>query len=400
VKERIVTRPFEGIKIIDLTHVLAGPFAAYQLGVLGADVIKVENPDDCDQSRHTGDNLELNRRDMGTNYLAQNSNKRAITLNLKTEKGRDILKRMARDADVLIENYRAGAFPALGIGYQDMKKINPRLIYCSMTAFGHDGPRGTHTAYDHAIQATSGIMAMTGTPEVNPLKTGAPVIDYSTGTMAAFAIASALFQRERTGSGQHIDCSMLDVALMLEASHIAGFMSTGKSPKPKGNSHAYASSYFYETKQGQIMLAASNHRQHTRLFAALGRPEMGNKDYEYRRKNFHSEAAELQKIMMEKTAQEWEDYLQANHVPALRVRSMPEALADPQVKTREILHRHEHVPGVEGPMTVPMCAFKYEHGGPSIETPPPRLGEHNADVLASLGYSAADIAALHEEGVV
>jgi len=395
-----VTRPFEGIKIIDLTHVLAGPFAAYQLGVLGADVIKVENPEDCDPSRHTGDNLELNRDDMGTNSLAQNSNKRAITLNLKTEKGRDILRQLARDADVLIENYRAGAFAALGIGYQEMKKINPRLIYCSMTAFGQDGPRGTQTAYDHAIQATSGIMAMTGTPEVNPLKTGAPVIDYSTGTMAALAIASALFQRERTGSGQHIDCSMFDVALMLEASHIAGFMSTGKCPKPKGNSHAYASSYFYETKQGHIMLAASNHRQHTRLFAALGRPEMGHKDYEYRRKNFKSEAAELQKILMEKTAQEWEDYFQANHVPALRVRSMSEALADPQVKTRKILHRHERAAGFEGPMTVPMCAFKYEHGGPSIETPPPRLGEHNADVLASLGYSAADIATLHEEGVV
>jgi len=154
-----VTRPFEGIKIIDLTHVLAGPFAAYQLGVLGADVIKVENPEDCDQSRHSGDNLELNRDDMGTNYLAQNSNKRAITLNLKTEKGRDILRQLAGDADVLIENYRAGAFAALGIGYQDMKKINPRLIYCSMTAFGQDGPRCTQTAYYHAIQSTSGFAA-------------------------------------------------------------------------------------------------------------------------------------------------------------------------------------------------------------------------------------------------
>jgi crotonobetainyl-CoA:carnitine CoA-transferase CaiB-like acyl-CoA transferase len=148
------------------------------------------------------------------------------------------------------------------------------------------------------------------------------------------------------------------------------------------------------------MLAASNNRQHTRLFKVLGRPEMGHKDYEYRRQNFQSEAAELQKILMEKTAQEWEDFFQANHVPALRVRTMPEALQDPQVNTRKILHRHENVPGVDGPLTVPMCAFKFEHGGPSIETPPPRVGEHNADVLGSLGYSAADIAALHAEGVV
>jgi crotonobetainyl-CoA:carnitine CoA-transferase CaiB-like acyl-CoA transferase len=231
-----------------------------------------------------------------------------------------------------------------------------------MTAFGQDGPRGTQTAYDHAIQATSGIMAMTGTPEVNPLKTGAPVIDYSTGTMAAFAIASALFQRERTGSGQHIDCSMFDVALMLEASHIAGFMSTGKCPKPKGNSHAYASSYFYETKQGHIMLAASNHRQHTRLFAALGRPEMGHKDYEYRRKNFESEAAELQKILIEKPRRSGR-IISRRTTPALRVRSMSEALADPKSKRVKILHRHERAAGFEGPMTVPMCAFSYEHGG-------------------------------------
>src|SRR5260221_7851939 len=263
-----MTRPFEGIKVIDVTHVRAGPSAAYQLGLLGADVIKVEQPDDPDQSRTNGSDRALNRRAMGTAFLTQGSNKRSITLDLKSERGRAILKKLVATADVMVENYRPGAFPALGIGYEDMRKINPRLIYCSMTAFGQDGPRGTQTAYDHAIQATSGIMAMTGTPEVNPLKTGAPVIDYSTGTMAAFAIASALFQRERTGSGQHIDCSMFDVALMLEASHIAGFMSTGKCPKPKGNTHADASSYFYETKQGHIMLAASNHRQHTRLFAA------------------------------------------------------------------------------------------------------------------------------------
>ena len=393
-------RPFEGIKIIDLTHVLAGPFAAYQLAVLGADVIKVENPDDCDQSRNTGNNLELNQRDMGTNYLAQNSNKRGLTLNLKTEKGREILKQLVKDADVMIENYRAGAFPALGIGYEDMRKINPRLIYCSMTAFGQDGPRGTHTAYDHAIQATSGIMAMTGTPEVHPLKAGAPVIDYSTGTMAAFAIASALFQRERTGEGQRIDCAMLDVAFMLEASHITGYFSTGKSPQPHGNHHTYASGYFYETKQGQIMLAASNHRQQARLFKAVGLPEYADKDYEYHRKNFDAEAAALQKVLMGKTAQEWEDFFQSHHVPALRLRTMPEALKDPQLDTRKILHRHDNAPGVDGPVTVPMCAFKYAHGGPSIETPPPRLGEHNADVLGSLGYSAADIAALHAQGVI
>ena len=393
-------RPFEGIKVIDLTHVLAGPFAAYQLAVLGADVIKIENPEDCDQSRNTGSNKALNRSDMGTSYLAQGSNKRCITLNLKKPKAREILKAMVKDADVLIENYRAGAFEALGLGYRDMQKINPQLIYCSMTAFGQNGPRRTHTAYDHAIQATSGIMAMTGEEGGSAIKCGAPIIDYSTGTMAAFAISSALFQRTRTGKGQHIDCAMADVAMMLEASHIAGYANTGKAPHPHGNKHAYASSYFYDTKDGQIMLAASNHRQNKRLFDTVGRPELGDSDNETRAKNFGAEQEVLAGIMKEKSAQEWEDHLQANHVPALRLRTMPEAIADPQVKTRAILHTHESILGVEGAMTVPMCAFKFEHGGASIETPPPRLGEHNAQVLGELGYGAAEIETLRKEGVI
>jgi crotonobetainyl-CoA:carnitine CoA-transferase CaiB-like acyl-CoA transferase len=200
-----MTRPFEGIRIIDVTHVLAGPFAAYQLAVLGAEVIKVEHPDDPDQTRDSGTDRELNRRGMGTSYLTQNSNKRSITLDLKTEPGRDILKRLVQRADIMVENYRPGAFAALGLGYEVMSEINPRLIYCSISAFGQDGPRGNQTAYDHVIQATSGLMATTGTAEVNPIKFGSPAVDYATGTMGAFALASALFQRERTGRGQRID---------------------------------------------------------------------------------------------------------------------------------------------------------------------------------------------------
>jgi crotonobetainyl-CoA:carnitine CoA-transferase CaiB-like acyl-CoA transferase len=393
-------RPFEGIKIVDVTHVLAGPFAAYQLAVLGADVIKVEDPNDPDQSRNTGADPALNRSGMGTGYLAQGSNKRCITLNLKTEKGREILKALAKDADVFIENYRAGAFAALGLGYDDLSKLNPQLIYCSMTAFGQDGPRRTHTAYDHAIQAISGIMASTGTPQTTPMKTGAPVIDYSTGTMAAFAIASALFQRTRTGRGQHIDCSMLDVALMLQASHITGYSVTGKHAPLKGNRHQYASGNLYETKQGYVQLAASNRRQNTRLFEALGRPELGGTDYETRRKDFEKETAILGDVMKSRTAQEWEDYLQSRHVPATRLRRMEETLEDPQLATRNIVYTHEAVPGVQGPVKVPMCAFKYRHNGAKITTPPPRLGEHNDEVLKGLGYGEADIAQLRSDGVI
>src|ERR1700743_1462773 len=254
-------RPFEGIRIIDITHVLAGPFAAYQLAVLGADVIKVEHPDDPDQSRDSGTEKALNRAGMGTGFLTQGSNKRSITLDLKQESGREILKRMVKGADVLVQNYRPGAFEQLGLGYEDLLKINPRLIYCSISAFGQDGTRREQTAYDHVIQATSGLMAMTGTEEVNPIKFGAPAVDYATGTMAAFALASALFQRERTGKGQHIDLAMIGVAMMLQGSLLAGYFRNGREPKPHGNKQPYATNSAYETKDGLVMLGASNLRQ-------------------------------------------------------------------------------------------------------------------------------------------
>src|ERR1700746_2687145 len=234
-KESAMTRPFEGIRVINVTHVLAGRFATYQLAVLGADVIKVEHPDEPDQSRGSGTDKALNRRNMGTAFLTQASNKRSIALDLKTERDREILKKLVAPADVFVENYRPGAFEALGLGYEALAKINPRLIYASFSAFGQAGPRGRQTAYDHVIQATSGIMAMTGTKDVHPVKLGSPVIDYATGTTGAFALAAALFQRERTGKGQRIDMAMLDVAMVLMGSHVTGYLRNGVRPKPHGN---------------------------------------------------------------------------------------------------------------------------------------------------------------------
>lgn len=396
-----MARPFEGIRILDATHVLAGPFAAYQLALLGADVIKVEHPEEPDQSRDSGPDLALNRAGMGTYYLAQGANKRSITLDLKQEAGRAVMRRLLANADVLVENYRPGAFDALGLGYDAVSAINSKLIYCSISAFGHGGPRGGQTAYDHVIQAASGIMAATGTPEVNPIKFGAPAIDYATGTMAAFALASALFQRERTGRGQRIDLSMLDVALMLQASHIAAYLRTGKEAKPSGNDHAYATSSAYPTKDGMVMLGASNLRQQRRLWAALGRPEMAKTDNEARLAARAEEAAVLREIMLTRTAQEWEEFLQSYHVPAARVRGMAEALADPQVEGRHLVHRFpEGAPGVEGSFGVPLPGFKFAHGGPQVDSPPPPLGADTDAVLAEVGYTPAEIAALRAQRAI
>src|SRR6202048_330412 len=273
-REKTMARPFEGIRVIDVTHVLAGPFATYQLAVLGADVIKVEHPDEPDQSRANGTDKALNRRDMGTSFLTQASNKRAITLDLKTPGDRDILKKLVATADIFVENYRPGAFEALGLGYEALSAINPRLIYASFSAFGQHGPRGPQTAYDHVIQASSGIMAMTGTKDVHPIKFGAPAIDYATGMSGAFALASALFQRERTGRGQRIDMAMLDVAMILMGSHLPGYLRNRVHPKPHGNHHPHATNGAFETKDGLVMLGASNLRQQRRLWTVLGRPDM------------------------------------------------------------------------------------------------------------------------------
>src|SRR6516165_6306864 len=325
-QELIMTRPFEGIRIIDITHVLAGPFAAYQLAVLGADVIKVEHPDDPDQSRDSGTDRALNRRNMGTGFLTQGSNKRSITLDLKTAEGREILKKLVAQSDVLVENYRPGAFDALGLGYEAIQKVNPRLIYASFSAFGQHGPRSTQTAYDHVIQATSGIMAMTGTKDVHPVKLGAPVIDYATGTTGAFALAAALFQRERTGKGQRIDMAMLDVAMIVMSSHLTGYLHNGAHPKPHGNSHPHATNSAYTAKDGIVMLGASNLRQQKRLWTVLGRPEMIKKTNDERDADHAREVATLTEIMRTKTAAEWEEFLQARHVPAARVRTMGSAV--------------------------------------------------------------------------
>jgi crotonobetainyl-CoA:carnitine CoA-transferase CaiB-like acyl-CoA transferase len=382
-------RPFEGIRVIDVTHVLAGPFAAYQLAVLGADVIKVEHPDDPDQSRGAGTDKALNREQMGTAFLTQASNKRSLALDLKQPRERDILKRLVATADVFVENYRPGAFEALGLGYDELSKINPRLIYASFSAFGQKGPRGPQTAYDHVIQATSGIMAMTGTKDVHPVKFGAPAIDYATGMTGAFALAAALYQREKTGRGQRIDMAMLDVAMILMSSHLTGYLRNGTHPQPHGNRHPYATNGAFATKDGLVMLGASNLRQQARLWKLLGRPDMAKKTNDERDADHDREIAVLEEIMLTRTADEWEQFLQANHVPAARVRRMGEALADPQLAHRGIVHRHDGGPGIDGAFGVPLAAFTFAHGGPSIETPPPTLGQHNAEIVAELGIGAA-----------
>ena len=230
-------------------------------------------------------------------------------------------------------------------------------------------------------------MAMTGTKDVHPVKFGAPAIDYATGTTGAFALATALFQRERTGRGQRIDMAMLDVAMVLMGSHVTGYLRNGVHPKPHGNRHNHATNGAYQTMDGLVMLGASNLRQQRRLWTALGRPEMVKRTNDEREADHAREVALLEEIMVTRTADEWEEFLQARHVPAVRVRTMGEAIADPQMASRGIIHRHEKVPGMDGGFGVPVTAFTFAHGGARVDTPPPTLGQHNEEIFAELGIA-------------
>lgn len=394
------TQPFEGIRVLDLTHVLAGPFATYQLAVFGADVIKIEIPGQPEQTRIDGVDNELSEKKLGTHFIIQNSNKRSLTLDLKSEKGRDVLRRLVKTADVIVENFRPGAMKDLGLGYDDMRKINPKLIYASMSAFGQDGPRGNQTGYDQNIQAMSGLMLVNGTSDMVPMKVGTPAVDYTTGTMGAFALATALFQREKTGQGQYIDLAMLDVSLVLMGAHLTNYSRSGREPTARGNHHEYATVGLYDTADGKLQLAAINVHQQKRFWTLLDRPDLIKTDGESRKADAARERETICAILIQKTAAEWEEYFQSNHVPASRIWSLPETLDHPQIKSRKIVHQFEDAPGIPGKISVPMAAFKLDHGGPEIHSPPPGFGEHNFELLSELGYSQTEIDDLEKEGSI
>jgi crotonobetainyl-CoA:carnitine CoA-transferase CaiB-like acyl-CoA transferase len=388
------------LRVIDTTHVLAGPFASYQMAVLGAEVIKVESPSEPDQARSQGSDRRLNGMDMGTAFLAQASNKKALALDLKTEEGREALKRLVATADVFVENYRPGAFEALGLGYEDFRKINPSLIYCSISAFGSTGPRREQTGYDNILQAFSGMMAMTGHGDGLPLKTGAPVVDYATGTTAAFAIAAALYQRERSaGQSQFVDVSMLDVALILCSSHLASFTWNGRHPEQKGNRYPFATIGCYRASDADLMISASNLRQQRRLWAALGREDMIKTDNNQRLDAHAEESATLASIIESMPADYWEEFFRARRIPAVRVRRMEEALADPQVAARGLLHRHDARGSIVDGLTVPVAAFRMSAGNPELGSPPQPVGAQTEEILAELGYGPDEIAAIRGAAV-
>ncbi len=387
--------PYSGLRVLDITRVLASPYATYLLALLGADVVKVEDPrSGGDTSRNrVGDDPRLASLGMASNFISLNANKRSVTIDMRTPEGQQQLRRLAVEADVLVENFRPGVMDGYGLGYEALKALNPRLVYCSVTGYGSTGPRAAHPAYDPVIQASSGMMAITGTAETGPMKSGAPVVDYGAGLAAAFAISAALRQRDATGEGQFIDVSMFETSLALMGNAVTENLTSGSEPRAWGNGfgHFIPANRCFETADGLLWIAASEAHRLRALWATLGRedipadPRFGTPAD--RRTNWIALQQEMQTTLMTATAQQWEDRLNAANVPAMRVRTVGEAVRHPQLADRPFLQTITDIPGV-GQATVPTLPFIMSAATARIDLRPPLLGEHNDELLGDSGWQA------------
>ncbi|MGI9386638.1 MAG: CaiB/BaiF CoA transferase family protein, partial [Methyloligellaceae bacterium] len=403
--EDMAMKAFEGVRVLDFTHVFAGPFATYQLAVMGADVIKIEDPSEIDMMRPESVSPALAAEGRGTRYVCQSGNKRAVTIDLKSEAGRDLIRRMAETSDVVVSNFRNGVMDRLGIGADALQAVNPQLIYCTVSGFGATGPKAKDPAYDNVIQAYSGLMASTGTPTSGPVKIGPAVLDYGTGAQAAFAIAAALFQRTRTGTGQRIDVAMLDAALMLMPSSVADTHALDAPPKRIGNTNPVKAAYgVFDTSDGSLMVGAFTIRQTERLWRAVGRDDKADAldgvSMTEMDATAEDDRALLQEIFLTKSADDWETILNDGGVPGARVRDIHEAIGSAQVASRQVLQEGVVMPETDRPIATPMAAFSYAHNGPELTRHSARHGEHTIEVLGEFGIDASEIALLQKSGVI
>ncbi|MGI8306349.1 CaiB/BaiF CoA transferase family protein [Saccharopolyspora hattusasensis] len=395
----------DGVRVLDLTNVLAGPFASYQLALHGADVIKIEIPHVGDLARRLGADRDLSDELLGASFLAQNSGKRSMTLNLKHEAGRKILLRAVTRADVLVENFRPGVMERLGVGPDRLREENPRLIYCAISGFGQSGPLRDRPAYDQIIQGLSGMMSVTGNEDDAPLRAGFPVADTLGGMAAAFAISTALVHRERTGEGAVLDVSMLEAALTAMGWVTSNYLVSGTDPRPMGNENFTAApSGTFATADGHLNISANQQHQYATLCLLLDRPDLVD-DPRFahpadRKNNRTGLRGELERSLRLRTAKEWEEVLSAAGVPAARVLSVPDALDLEQIAERGFVHHLPFPDGRDRRLSVLGSPVRVNGNAAGPAGTAPLLGEHTRDVLAELGYADSEITELQERGTV
>ena len=399
---------FSGIKVLAVARIVAAPFAAYQLAMHGADVIHIEHPDGGDSSRISG-NLQtpFHAAGMAHNFLAYNANKRSLTLAINTPEGQAVFRRMAGNADVVIENLKGGTMARYGLGYEDLKQINPRIIFCSVTGYGQTGPKKSDPAIDTVIQAVSGMMSITGTPQTGPLKSGSTIVDYTTGYAAALALVIALFQRTRTGVGQVIDVAMLETAMTMMGGEVLRAITANETPPLVGNASGKGGyvSDTYRCKEGHLSIAAGAPARRDKLWKVIDGAEIPQDP------RFATDAAVAQNMqamneiierkLSTKTAAEWETLLNKGGVAAMEVLPLARAVHHPQLEYRKFFHAFDDT-GASGlpPFAVPTAPYRLSASPATIHSLPPRLGQHTDEVLAEYGFSKDEIAQLHASSTV
>jgi len=397
-----VTKPFAGVRVLDFTQVFAGPFGTFQLALHGADVIKIERPggEDMRQAPPTDD---WSRQGLATHWLAINGNKRSLVLDLKRPEAVAVVKRLVAEADVVVENFKAGTMEKLGIGYDALKAENPKLIYCALCGFGQNGPGRGAAGYDGKIQAISGIMSITGHPETGPTRAGFAVCDALSGMSMAFALASALYQRTHTGQGQFIDVAMLDATLTFLSPNVVEYTVGGHKAQQFGNQaiSRRPTANLFRAKDSHLLLAVNNERQYQCLMQALGLAALLDDprfaDWEARVANETELRLAIEGALAEKDAKTWDPILNEAGAPCSSIWSIDEVVGHPQLDHRAVL---QQVDSPYGRLDLVGPGFMLAHGTGSIDRPPPTLGQHTDEVLGEAGYSADEIAALRQDEVV
>jgi formyl-CoA transferase/CoA:oxalate CoA-transferase len=398
--ETAVPGPLRDLLVLDLSRILSGPFATMTLADLGADVIKVEQPGSGDDTRQWGPPFQGSD---AAYFLSVNRNKKSLAVDLKSPEGLAAVRRLAEKADVVVENFRPGTAERLGLGYEDLSKTNPALIYASISGYGQTGPDAHRPGYDAIAQARSGIMSVTGEHDGPPVRVGVSSSDLIAGTWAVIGILAALHERERTGQGQWVDISLLDGSVSWLTYVASGYFAGGSIPQRYGSAHPTIAPYqAFPTAEGFVMVAVGNDGLWQRFAAALGREGLAD-DARFvtnplRLAHRRELVAIIEEVLRTATTSEWVARLDAAGVPVGPIQTVDEALADPQVRARGMIAELNHPEA--GRLNTIACPVRLNRTPASVRTPPPLLGEHSDEVLAGLGLSARQIQELHESGAI